>query len=285
MESVAADRPRARLIERILVILGTPLGRERLLSPEDVKALRHASGSAAGFPRRLPAATGSTCSRCGGSPTPVRLFHLYVHEPLIRDALPELEIAEEMGELAADIPPRRAVDRLPPHPLLRYFTERMVGHGDGSLRAASHLGQVPVTLLHRLHWLHCTHAKEEGDLEAPTRSRTSPKRSRRRAAGGAIAMPIGDSDATSRLSGTPRTAAVGLLDRFPERPRHGRGYFGPRSTATATRFGTHVNPVHRVDRAQARGPGHRPAPAARGTRPDLRAVGVNLWGSPVATAL
>src|SRR5680860_1315582 len=35
----------------------------------------------------------------------VRLFHLYVHEPMIRDAVPELEMAEEMGELAGDILP------------------------------------------------------------------------------------------------------------------------------------------------------------------------------------
>src|SRR5258705_6156965 len=41
-ESVAAETGlEPELIERILVILGTPLGRERLLSPADVKALRH----------------------------------------------------------------------------------------------------------------------------------------------------------------------------------------------------------------------------------------------------
>ena len=39
------------LIERILVILGTPLGRERVLNPSDVAALRHcARVLAAGFP-------------------------------------------------------------------------------------------------------------------------------------------------------------------------------------------------------------------------------------------
>src|SRR6476469_5510050 len=39
------------LIERILVILGTPLGRERRLGPEDVMALRHCARMlAAGFP-------------------------------------------------------------------------------------------------------------------------------------------------------------------------------------------------------------------------------------------
>ena len=35
----------------------------------------------------------------------VRLFHLYVHEPLMQEELPPLEIAVEMGELAADLIP------------------------------------------------------------------------------------------------------------------------------------------------------------------------------------
>ena len=35
----------------------------------------------------------------------VRLFHLYVHEPLIRDGVPGLEIAEEMEDLARELLP------------------------------------------------------------------------------------------------------------------------------------------------------------------------------------
>ena len=60
----------------------------------------------------------------------VRLFHLYVHEPLIRDAVPELEMAEEMGELAADILPLAAPLTEYLHTrYLRYFVEQdVVGH-------------------------------------------------------------------------------------------------------------------------------------------------------------
>ena len=38
----------------------------------------------------------------------VKLFHLYVHEPLIRDGVDGLEIAEEMEGLASDLLPLAA---------------------------------------------------------------------------------------------------------------------------------------------------------------------------------
>ena len=60
----------------------------------------------------------------------VRLFHLYVHEPLIRDAVPELEMAEEMGDLAGDILPLAAPLTEYLHTrYLRFFLEQdVVGH-------------------------------------------------------------------------------------------------------------------------------------------------------------
>ena len=93
------------LVERILVILGTPKG-QRELNREDLGALRHcARVLAAGFPLvaflQLVRVYAQSMRRIADAE--VRLFHLYVHEPMIRDAVPELEMAEEMGELAADI--------------------------------------------------------------------------------------------------------------------------------------------------------------------------------------
>ncbi len=35
----------------------------------------------------------------------VKLFHLYVHEPMIRDGAPVLEIAEELSDLASELLP------------------------------------------------------------------------------------------------------------------------------------------------------------------------------------
>ncbi len=262
VESVAAETGlEAELIERILVILGTPLGRERLLSPDDVKALRHcARVLAAGFPLvaflQLVRVYVQSMRRIADAE--VRLFHLYVHEPLIRDALPELEIAEEMGELAADILPLAAplTDYLHTR-YLRYFTEQdVVGHMEADLdAAASHLGQVPVTLCFIDLTGFTRYTEEEGDLEAldvvenfvETVEATLPPEA-------TIVKTIGDE--VMVVSPDPASLtewAVGLLDRFPERPRPRVGiHYANAVYRDGDYFGTHVNLVHRVvDRAQA----------------------------------
>jgi adenylate cyclase len=249
------------LIERILVILGTPLGRERRLSPEDVKALRHcARVLAAGFPLvaflQLVRVYVQSMRRIADAE--VRLFHLYVHEPMIRDALPELEIAEEMGELAADILPLAAplTDYLHTR-YLRYFTEQdVVGHMETDLdQAAPHLGQVPVTLCFIDLTGFTRYTEEEGDLEAldvvenfvETVESTLPPEAM-------VVKTIGDE--VMVVSPDPASLtewAVGLLDRFPERPRPRVGiHYANAVYRDGDYFGTHVNLVHRVvGRAQA----------------------------------
>jgi adenylate cyclase len=249
------------LIERILVILGTPVGRERLLSPEDVKALRHcARVLAAGFPLvaflQLVRVYVQSMRRIADAE--VRLFHLYVHEPMIRDALPELEIAEEMGELAADILPLAAplTDYLHTR-YLRYFTEQdVVGHMESDLDApVSDLGQVPVTLCFIDLTGFTRYTEEEGDQEAldvvenfvETVEATLPPEA-------TLVKTIGDE--VMVVSPDPASLtewAVGLLDRFPERPRPRVGiHYANAVYRDGDYFGTHVNLVHRVvGRAQA----------------------------------
>jgi adenylate cyclase len=262
VEDVAAETGlEPELIERILVILGTPLGQERLLNPDDVKALRHcARVLAAGFPLvaflQLVRVYVQSMRRIADAE--VRLFHLYVHEPLIRDALPELEIAEEMGELAADILPLAAplTDYLHTR-YLRYFTEQdVVGHMEADLdAAASHLGQVPITLCFIDLTGFTRYTEEEGDLEAldvvenfvETVEATLPPEA-------TIVKTIGDE--VMVISPDPASLtewAVGLLDRFPERPRPRVGiHYANAFYRDGDYFGTHVNLVHRVvDRAQA----------------------------------
>jgi adenylate cyclase len=249
------------LIERILVILGTPLGRERLLNPEDVKALRHcARVLAAGFPLvaflQLVRVYVQSLRRIADAE--VRLFHLYVHEPMIRDALPELEIAEEMGELAADILPLAAPLTEYLHTrYLRYFMEQdVVGHMETDLDATvSELGEVPVTLCFIDLTGFTRYTEEEGDLEAldvvenfvETVEATMP-------AEATIVKTIGDEVmVVSPDPGSLTEWAVGLLGRFPERPRPRVGiHYANAVYRDGDYFGTHVNLVHRVvGRAQA----------------------------------
>ncbi len=249
------------LIERILDILGTPLDRERLLGLEDVKALRHcARVLAAGFPLvaflQLVRVYVQSMRRIADAE--VRLFHLYVHEPLIRDALPELEIAEEMGGLAADILPLAAPLTEYLHTrYLRYFTEQdVVGHMEADLdAAASDLGEVPVTLCFIDLTGFTRYTEEEGDLEAldvvenfvETVEATLPPEA-------TIVKTIGDEVMVVSPEPSVLTEwAVRLLDRFPERPRPRVGiHYANAVYRDGDYFGTHVNLVHRVvDRAQA----------------------------------
>jgi adenylate cyclase len=249
------------LIERILVILGTPLGRERLLGPEDVKALRHcARVLAAGFPLvaflQLVRVYVQSLRRIADAE--VRLFHLYVHEPMIRDAVPELEMAEEMGELAGDILPLAAPLTEYLHTrYLRFFLEQdVVGHMESDMgAAASQVHHVPVTLCFIDLTGFTRYTEEEGDLEAldvvenfvETVEATLPPEA-------TIVKTIGDE--VMVVSPEPASLtewAVGLLARFPRRPQPRVGvHYAQAVYRDGDYFGTHVNLAHRVvDRAQA----------------------------------
>jgi adenylate cyclase len=248
------------LVERILVILGTPLERERLLSPEDAQALRHcARALAAGFPLvaflQLVRVYAQSLRRIADAE--VRLFHLYVHEPLIRDGVPELEMAEEMGELAGDILPLASplVDYLHTR-YLRFFLEQdVIGHMESELDATSDLGQVPVTLCFIDLTGFTRYTEEEGDLEAldvienfvETVEGTLPPEA-------TIVKTIGDEVMVVSPEPAALTEwAVGLLARLPERPRPRVGIHCANAVyRDGDYFGTHVNLAHRVvSRAQA----------------------------------
>ena len=91
-----------------MTLLGTPMGLEGRLNEEDVRAMRHCSEVlASGFPLvaflQLVRVYAQSIRRVADAE--VRLFHLYVHEPLMQDGVPPLEMAEEMGDLAADLLP------------------------------------------------------------------------------------------------------------------------------------------------------------------------------------
>ena len=243
------------LIERIMVILGTPLGRERLLNPEDVAAMRHcARVLAAGFPLvaflQLVRVYVQAVRRIADAE--VRLFHLYVHEPMIRDAVPELEMAEEIGGLAGEVLPMATPLTEYLHArYLRFFLEQdVVGHMESELgESGSQVHHVPVTLCFiDLTGFTC-YTEEEGDLEAldvvenfvRTVEETLPPEA-------TIVKTIGDE--VMVVSPDPASLtdwAVGLLARFPERPQPRVGiHYAQAVYRDGDYFGTHVNLAHRV---------------------------------------
>jgi adenylate cyclase len=244
------------LVERILVILGTPKG-QRELSKEDLAALRHcARVLAAGFPLvaflQLVRVYAQSMRRIADAE--VRLFHLYVHEPLIRDAVPELEMAEEMGELAADILPLAAPlteylhDRY-----LRFFVEQdVVGHmeADSAMDTAEiELGHVNVALCFIDLTGFTRYTEEEGDIEAldvvenfvVNVEATLPREA-------TIVKTIGDE--VMVVSPEPASLtewAVTFLSRFPQRPQPRVGiHYGDAVYRDGDYFGSQVNLVHRV---------------------------------------
>jgi adenylate cyclase len=254
-EAAAQTGLEPELIERLMTLLGTPTEREPTLGADDLEAMRHcARVLAAGFPLvaflQLVRVYAQSLRKVAEAE--VRLFHLYVHEPLIRDGVPELEMAAEMEELAADILPLALPlfgymhDRY-----LRFFIEQdVVGHMETGLGAdATVLGRVPTTLCFIDITGFTRYTEEEGDEEAldlverfvETVEATLPSDA-------TIVKTIGDE--VMVVSPDPASLtewAVGFLALFQERPQPRVGmHYGEATYREGDYFGAAVNLAHRV---------------------------------------
>ncbi len=102
-DAVEATGLQPALIERFWTSLGLPGQGLENLTDDDIQALQYAASVlASGFPLvaflQLARVYGQALARIADAE--VRLFHIYVHEPLIREGLPGLQMAEEMEHLA-----------------------------------------------------------------------------------------------------------------------------------------------------------------------------------------
>ena len=242
------------LIERLQTLLGTPAGREDTLTFADLEAMRYcASILEAGLPLvaflQMVRVYAQSLRRVADAE--VRLFHLYVHEPLIRDGVPELEMAEEMQDLAADLLPLAT-------PLfeymhgryLRYFIEQdVVGHMESEMGRDTFIGRVLVTLCFIDLTGFTRYTEEEGDEEAldvierfiETVEATLP-------AEATIVKTIGDEVMiVSPDPGSLTEWSVGFLGLFQERPQPRVGiHYGYAVYRDGDYFGGEVNLVHRI---------------------------------------
>ena len=243
------------LIGRLMTLLGTPVGRGDTLNDADLAAMRHcAEVLDSGFPLvaflQLVRVYAQSIRKVADAE--VRLFHLYVHEPLIAEGVDPLEMAEEMGGLAAEVLPITA-------PLMEYMHERylrfyieqdVVGHmesdigpGRGGLaRVQMAFCFVDLTGFSR-------YTEEEGDEEAldlierfvDTAEATLP-------AEATIVKTIGDE--VMVVSPDPATLtewAVGFLTLFQERPQPRVGlHYGAAVFRDGDYFGGDVNVTHRI---------------------------------------
>jgi adenylate cyclase len=121
------------LIERIWTTIGFSDPALAEVTDADLELLRHGAAALhAGFPLvaflQLVRVYGQALARIADAE--VKLFHLYVHEPLIHEGVDHLEMAEEMHGLARDLLPLAApiMDRVHQRFLQHFLDQDVVGH-------------------------------------------------------------------------------------------------------------------------------------------------------------
>ncbi|MGC2372690.1 MAG: adenylate/guanylate cyclase domain-containing protein [Solirubrobacteraceae bacterium] len=110
-----------RLIERIYMSFGLSL---ESIGEEDMEMLRYGAVMLkAGLPEvallQMARVYGQTLAQIADAE--VRLIHIYVHEPMMREGIPGMQMAEAMEGLAAELLPFAA-------PFMRYLHGRFLGH-------------------------------------------------------------------------------------------------------------------------------------------------------------
>jgi adenylate cyclase len=242
------------LIERIMSLLGTPTAIEGTLSELDVGAIEQMGDVLrAGFPLvavlQLIRVYAQSIRKIAEAE--VRLFHLYVHEPLIRQGVDPLQMAEEMEGLVRDLLPTTS-------PLMEYVHQRylrfyleqdVVGHMEADFAGQHQLGRVQMAFCFVDLTGFTRYTEEEGDEEAfdlverftETVEATLP-------AEALIVKTIGDE--VMIVSPDPVTLtewAVGFMELFQERPQPRVGlHYGRAVYRDGDYFGSEVNLTHRV---------------------------------------
>jgi adenylate cyclase len=160
------------LIERIWTGMGFARRELDALTDEDMQALRWVSSVlAAGFPLvaflQLTRVYGQALAQIADTET--RLFHIYVHEPLMREGVPSLEMAEEMADLGRDLLPLASpiMDYIHQR-YLAYFSEQdVVGHMEADVdNDDSSYGRIRVAIAFADLAGYTRYVEEEGEEEA-----------------------------------------------------------------------------------------------------------------------
>jgi adenylate cyclase len=138
------------LLERIWIAAGLATDSLDEIGDADLQLLRDfAAVLDAGFPLvaflQLARVYGQAISQIADAE--VKLFHLYVHEPMMRDGRAELDIAEAMGELAGELLPHSLpiIERLHDRALKHFLEQDVVGHLEAD-SVDQELGRIAVTI-------------------------------------------------------------------------------------------------------------------------------------------
>ena len=205
----------------------------------------------------------------------MRLFHLYVHEPLMRDGVPGVEMAEEMQGLAGELLPLAApiMDHVH-HRFLQHFVEQdVIGHMESDLGEETlELGRLRVAIAFADLAGYTRMTEEQGDEEAVAAvegfveavEHTLPEGSRIIKTIGDEVMIVG-SDA-----GELTDWAVGFQLLYDQRPLPRIGiHYGETVYRDGDYYGREVNQASRVAARAAGG-------EVLVTRPVVEAAGAHL---------
>ncbi len=160
------------LIERIVTTLGWSPSQAQMLSEDEIQLLRYVSAVlAAGLPLvamlQLVRVYGQAMAQVADAE--VRLFHLYVHEPLMRSGSDGLEMAEEMQTLTRELLPLSSpvMDHVHQRYLQHFVEQDVVGHMETDLDgAAVELGRLRVAIAFADLAGYTRLTEEEGELQA-----------------------------------------------------------------------------------------------------------------------
>jgi adenylate cyclase len=160
----------AALIERVWRVLGLPSWMLDRLDPDDMEALRYmAAVLAAGFPLvaflQVMRVYGHSMRQIADAEA--RLFYLYVHEPLMREGVPGVQMAEEMGDLIGELLPLTTplMEYLHRHFLRHFVEQEVISNIEADLDKAS-LGQLRVAVAFADLVGFVRFTEEAGELEA-----------------------------------------------------------------------------------------------------------------------
>jgi adenylate cyclase len=160
------------LIERIITTLGGSPSEAEALSEDEIQLLRYVSAVlAAGLPLvamlQLVRVYGQAMAQVADAE--VRLFHLYVHEPLMRSGSDGLQMAEEMQTLTRELLPLSSpvMDQVHQRYLQHFVEQDVVGHMEADLDgAAVELGRMRVAIAFADLAGYTRLTEEEGELQA-----------------------------------------------------------------------------------------------------------------------
>jgi adenylate cyclase len=160
------------LIERILATLGVQQSRIDSIAEDELQLLRYvAAVLAAGLPLvamlQLVRVYGQAMAQVADAE--VRLFHLYVHEPLMRSGSTGIEMAEEMLSLSRELLPLASpvMDQVHQRYLQHFIEQDVVGHMEADLDdEALDLGRMRVAIAFADLAGYTRLTEEVGELEA-----------------------------------------------------------------------------------------------------------------------